>query len=140
MMTENKTEADHYPLLVIGAGIGRTGTTSLKCALEILYQMPCYHMTTVVYEHQNHVQLWIKLYDLMEQDPNGDLPEDVIREIFRGYSSTTDNPGCTIYKQLMKMYPDAKVWLNEILRSICPIQKGLERSVRSNSLLHSDFD
>jgi hypothetical protein len=35
------------PLSVIGAGFGRTGTMSLKLALEQLGFGPCYHMTEV---------------------------------------------------------------------------------------------
>ena len=43
-------------LEVIGAGFGRTGTMSLKVALEELGFGPCYHMT-VVFEHPKHVEL-----------------------------------------------------------------------------------
>ena len=42
---------------IIGAGFGRTGTTSLKAALEELGYGPCYHMTEV-FEHPEHVPLW----------------------------------------------------------------------------------
>src|ERR671926_434210 len=44
-------------LEVIGAGFGRTGTMSLKLALEELGFGPCYHMTEV-FEHPEHVELW----------------------------------------------------------------------------------
>ena len=41
---------------VIGAGFGRTGTLSLKTALEILTGMKCYHMVEVIEnkENKNH--------------------------------------------------------------------------------------
>ena len=33
---------------IIGAGLGRTGTLSLKLALETLGFRPCYHMLEVI--------------------------------------------------------------------------------------------
>ena len=42
---------------VIGAGFGRTGTASLKAALEELGFGPCYHMTEV-FEHPEHADFW----------------------------------------------------------------------------------
>ena len=44
-------------LEVIGAGFGRTGTMSLKVALEELGFEPCYHMSEV-FTHPEHVELW----------------------------------------------------------------------------------
>src|SRR3954451_14109512 len=44
-------------LEVIGAGFGRTGTMSLKVALETLGFGPCYHMSEV-FANPEHVQLW----------------------------------------------------------------------------------
>jgi hypothetical protein len=42
---------------VIGAGLGRTGTSSLQAAMEILGFGPCYHMTEV-FAHPEHVPVW----------------------------------------------------------------------------------
>ena len=44
-------------LKVVGAGLGRTGTHSLKLALERLLDEPCYHMLEV-FEHPEHVGPW----------------------------------------------------------------------------------
>ncbi len=44
-------------LKVIGAGFGRTGTNSLKIALEMLDFGPCYHMTEV-FLHAGHAEMW----------------------------------------------------------------------------------
>ena len=44
-------------LRVVGAGLGRTGTMSLKAALERLLGAPCYHMLEV-FQHADHVALW----------------------------------------------------------------------------------
>src|SRR5919107_2308805 len=43
---------------VIGAGFGRTGTASLKAALEELGFGPCYHMTEV-FANPEHVDFWL---------------------------------------------------------------------------------
>ena len=40
-------------LNVIGAGFGRTGTLSMKCALEYLGLGPCYHMLEVMNRPEN---------------------------------------------------------------------------------------
>lgn len=86
---------------VIGAGFGRTGTMSLKVALKELGFGPCYHMSEV-FEHPEHVPLW-------EAAARGE-PVDW-EELLAGYQSTADWPGCTFYKELMKVYPEAKVLL-----------------------------
>lgn len=44
-------------LNVIGAGFGRTGTESLKRALEMLGYGPCYHMYEVL-PRQERVDMW----------------------------------------------------------------------------------
>ncbi|THD26459.1 Nad dependent epimerase dehydratase [Fasciola hepatica] len=128
-MGADKSLVQDIPLLVIGVSVGRTGTMSLKAALEILYGMPCYHMIEMINKHRNHIKLWSHLFDLMERDPNIDLPDEVISEIFRGYQLVTDNPGCTIYKQLMKLYPEAKLiltvrnpntWIQSIRETVRP--------------------
>ncbi len=86
---------------VIGAGFGRTGTMSLKVALEELGFGPCYHMIEL-FGHPEHVKLW-------EAASQG-KPVDW-EELFSGYRATTDWPACSFYKELMERYPDAKVIL-----------------------------
>jgi len=45
---------------VIGAGFGRTGTSSLKKALEILW-FPCYTMVEVfIYKDRGHPDFWLR--------------------------------------------------------------------------------
>ena len=48
------------PLKVIGAGFGRTGTLSLKIALERIGFGPCYHMMEV-FPRPDHVAKWHRL-------------------------------------------------------------------------------
>jgi hypothetical protein len=43
---------------VVGVGVGRTGTSSLKLALETLLGGPCYHMREVIAHKPEHVRIW----------------------------------------------------------------------------------
>jgi hypothetical protein len=86
---------------VIGAGFGRTGTMSLKVALEELGFGPCYHMIEL-FGHPEHVPVW-------EAASRGQSVD--WEEIFGGYRATTDWPACSFYEELMERYPDAKVIL-----------------------------
>jgi len=88
-------------LKVIGAGFGRTGTLSLKFALEQLGFGPCYHMVEV-FKNQA-ADLW---YEAAEGRP--DWPR-----IFDGYNATVDWPSATFYAELADYYPDAKVILTK---------------------------
>lgn len=87
---------------VIGAGFGRTGTASLKGALEDLGFDKCYHMTEV-FPQPAHIALW--------QAATAGKPVDWDK-LFEGYQATVDWPGATFYKELMAHYPDAKVILS----------------------------
>ena len=53
----NKNSNMH--IKVIGAGVGRTGTASLKLALHIL-GFKSYHMNEVIEQHPSHINLWLK--------------------------------------------------------------------------------
>jgi hypothetical protein len=88
-------------LEVIGAGFGRTGTMSLKVALEELGFGPCYHMSEV-FEHPEHIELW--------RAATQGKPVDW-EQIFGNYRATVDWPGCTFYKELLERSPNAKVIL-----------------------------
>ncbi|MGZ3267781.1 MAG: sulfotransferase family protein [Croceibacterium sp.] len=86
---------------VIGAGLGRTGTMSLKFALEHLGFGPCYHMIEFMAHIPVHLPLWL---DVIEGRPNWDA-------MFDGYASTVDYPGCTYWRELVAKWPEAKVIL-----------------------------
>jgi len=88
-------------LEVIGAGFGRTGTTSLKAALERLGFGPCYHMSEL-FEHPEHLALW-------QAAVRGE-PVDW-DALFDGYRSAVDWPAAAFYEELMERYPEAKVIL-----------------------------
>jgi hypothetical protein len=87
---------------VIGVGLGRTGTLSLKLALEQLGLGPCYHMAELMMNPER-APLWIAAAD---GKPDWEA-------IFKGYSSTTDYPACLYWRELAKAYPDAKLILTK---------------------------
>ena len=88
-------------LKVIGAGFGRTGTLSLKEALEKLGYGPCHHMKEVF---QNADQTEYFYLASMGEPVDWD-------EVFKDYSSAVDWPSVAYYKELSNKYPDAKVIL-----------------------------
>ena len=88
-------------LQVIGAGFGRTGTMSLKVALEQLGFSPCYHMVEV-FAHPEHIALWQAIGDGAPADWEA---------VFGGYRAAVDAPTCEYYEPLMQAYPQAKVVL-----------------------------
>jgi hypothetical protein len=99
-MTEQTAIATSH-IKIIGAGFGRTGTLSMKTALEELGFGPCYHMMEV-FSHPKHAPVW-------EAAAKGETVN--WKELFNGYQATVDWPGCTFYKEFMQIYPDAKVLL-----------------------------
>lgn len=90
-------------LEVIGAGLGRTGTFTLKTALEILGFGPCHHMIEVL-ANPGQVPLWNRATDGEAVD---------WEEVFTGYRAMVDWPGCHFYAELADRYPDAKVILSK---------------------------
>ncbi len=91
---------------VIGAGFGRTGTLSLKAALEKLGYGPCYHMTEIPGKPE-HAAFWEALPDRLDQGEAVDF-----EEVFAGYGATVDFPACVFWRELMEAYPEAKVLLS----------------------------
>jgi Sulfotransferase domain len=87
-------------LEIIGAGFGRTGTMSLKAALEQL-GYPCYHMVECFPKGPEHWRHWEQVG---KSTPDWD-------EVFRGFSATVDFPACTSYAALADYYPAAKIIL-----------------------------
>jgi len=88
-------------LKVIGAGLGRTGTFSLKFALERLGFGPCYHMSEALASVRTSAPLWI---EASRGAPDWD-------RLLEGYGSTCDYPACTFWRELADHYPDAKIIL-----------------------------
>ncbi|MBP2708261.1 sulfotransferase family protein [Microbispora sp. RL4-1S] len=86
---------------VIGVGLGRTGTTSLRVALEQLGFGPCYHMFNIV-EEPRRIHHWL--------DAAEGRPVDWTK-VFAGFTSVVDFPAAAFWRELVAHYPDAKVVL-----------------------------
>jgi hypothetical protein len=90
-------------LQVVGAGLGRTGTVSLRTALERLLAAPCYHMSAVFEHLDDHVPVWHA----------GVRGEPVDWEgVLGGYRATVDWPACAFWRELADTYPGAIVLLS----------------------------
>ena len=89
------------PLEIIGPGFGRTGTNSLKLALERLGFGPCHHMFEVR-DHPEQLPNWVAAARGERVDWD---------DVFRGYRSQVDWPGARYWRELMRHYPKAKVIL-----------------------------
>jgi hypothetical protein len=87
---------------LIGAGFGRTGTLSLKFALEKLGFEKCYHMMEV-HNHPTHRAEWLKVHRGEPIDWNA---------LFDGYRASVDWPSCNFWREQMAQYPEAKVILS----------------------------
>lgn len=90
-------------LRVVGAGLGRTGTTSLKLALEQLLGAPCYHMVEVGKHDNVHADQWAAAYA-------GSMPD--WNELFAGYRAAVDWPAAPFWPQLAEAFPDALILLS----------------------------
>lgn len=90
-------------LRVIGAGLPRTGTMTLKNALETLLGEPCHHMAEVFGRADIDVPAFQAALD-------GDSPD--WRRHFNGYAAVVDWPGSAFYAELAEAFPDAVVVLS----------------------------
>ena len=88
-------------LSVIGAGFGRTGTESMKRALEILGLGPCHHMKEVIADPEQ-TRLWRSI--ARGSEANWD-------EGFAGYNASVDWPSSYFWRELSAHYPDAQILL-----------------------------
>jgi hypothetical protein len=111
-------------LRVIGAGLGRTGTNSLKVALEQLLGGPCYHMFELV-QREEHTPLWEAAVRGEHVDWNA---------LLREYTASVDWPAAAFWPQLRAANPDAFVllstrdsaqtWWESMQRTIVPTLSG----------------
>ncbi len=89
-------------LRVVGAGLGRTGTLSLKVALEKLLGTPCYHMAEV-FPRPDHVEQWTAA-------ARGESV-DWLR-LFSGFGAAVDWPAGAFWAPVSRAYPDALILLS----------------------------
>jgi sulfotransferase family protein len=89
-------------LRVVGAGFPRTGTKSLKEALERLLGGRCYHMVEV-FEHLEHVPVW--------RDTLAGRPP-VWNDFLVEYAAAVDWPASAFWRELVEANPDALIVLS----------------------------
>ncbi|KCZ97394.1 hypothetical protein HPO_15216 [Hyphomonas polymorpha PS728] len=93
---------DKMTLSVISAGFGRTGTLSLKLALEEIGFGPCHHMKEVLENGASQVPLWNAAV--------AGKPD--FEAIYKGYKAAVDWPTAAFWRELAAAYPQAKIILS----------------------------
>ena len=123
------------PLEIIGAGFGRTGTNSLKLALEHLGFGPCHHM----FEVRDNPEL---LPDWEAAARGEGVDWDAV---FVGYRAQVDWPGARYWRELAAHFTDAQViltvrdpdaWFDSVLATIVPFieARGTHSSPHVNAI------
>ncbi|KAI9268303.1 P-loop containing nucleoside triphosphate hydrolase protein [Phascolomyces articulosus] len=92
------------PLEVIGAGFGRTGTDSLRAALNILGYNTHHMFVMLKHEQEQYPELFTEAYEHPEHDIDWD-------KVYTGFNAAVDWPTSSFIKQLLEKYPKAKVLL-----------------------------
>ncbi|TFG97026.1 MAG: sulfotransferase family protein [Myxococcales bacterium] len=114
-------------LEVIGAGFGRTGTLSLKAALEGLGYRKCHHMEAVATSSEQLAH-WHAI--ALGGEPDWE-------QVFDGYRAACDWPSCAYWEPLLGKFPDAKVvlsvrdedrWYHSVATTIYPLSSVVRRS------------
>ena len=105
---------------IIGLGVGRTGTRSLKLAIERLGMGPCHHMEEVLQNQPTQVPLWMAA---LNDDPDWNA-------IYSGYESAVDWPTAGFLRELAVAYPLARFiltvrspesWADSFSQTIYPL-------------------
>lgn len=108
-------------LKVVGPGVGRTGTNSLKLALERLLGGRCHHMWEVGADPERQIPLWTSAIDGREVDWT---------EVMDGFVAQVDWPGASFWPELTDAFPEALVVL-----SVRPAEEWYRSA--SNTILQS---
>ena len=90
-------------LRVVGAGVARTGTNSLKVALEHLLGGRCYHMYEV-FGQDAHVPQWHAAIRGEAVDWDG---------LFAGWVAAVDWPASALWREIADANPDAVILLSQ---------------------------
>lgn len=134
-----KKQVLNEPIRIIGAGLGRTGSSSLRLALqEMGYET--YHMTENV--EKDHMGTWSPAAEAwLTGDTEGYKAN--VRGVLRmlkdnGYNATTDYPACVLYQEMLAEYPNAKVILS-VRDSPEKWAHSIDNSIHRVSVLVSRF-
>ena len=115
-------------LKIIGAGFGRTGTLSMKFALEELGFSACYHMIEVR-KNPGHPKLWSEA-----KNNRGTIDWS---SLFTGYQASVDWPSCNFWREQASAFPDSKIlltlrdpssWYESVMNTIYPSSKKFAES------------
>ncbi len=128
-------------LKVVGAGFGRTGTRSLKSALERLGFGPCHHMFEV---RDNPEQLAYWQAAARGERMDWDL-------VFADYRAQVDWPGARYWRELSAHFADAKVilsvrdpdaWFESVQNTIAPFMnmRGSHSTADTNARAEMGFE
>lgn len=128
-------------LRVIGTGFGRTGTESMRFALNKLGFGPCHHMHEVR-AHSEQLRLW------RAKAAGEDIPW---AQLFEGFQSAVDWPSAYFWRDLVRDFPDAKVllttrtpesWYNSINKTILEVARNNDdpNSLVETLIRHGTFD
>ncbi|KAI0130002.1 hypothetical protein BJ170DRAFT_618409 [Xylariales sp. AK1849] len=96
------------PLRVVAAGLPRAATSSMQAAVEQLGFGPCLHMGNIV-PHASRTQVMINAIKEVDTAKR----QKLIHQLIDGHASLCDMPVCFFMPDLMDMYPDVKVILNQ---------------------------
>lgn len=111
-------------LEVIGAGFGRTGTLSMKAALEHLGYKKCHHMLEV-FPSEKQLNAWHAVGAGAQPDWD---------DIFEGFSASVDFPSSSYWRELSEHYPNAKIilttrsfdsWYESASETIYPVSASI---------------
>ncbi|XP_059095963.1 uncharacterized protein LOC131890601 [Tigriopus californicus] len=124
--TDQKANYDGF--VVIGAGLPRTGTLSMKSALGTLLNGVCYHMMSMIEGSPAESAFWAKAL-------KGGVTPQEWRDFLggRGYRAGVDYPLSRFYRELMEAYPNAKIILTT--RNPETWYKSVKDSIYKGSLI-----
>jgi Sulfotransferase domain len=128
------------PLEIVCRGFGRTGTNSLKLALEHLGFGPCHHM----FEVRDNPEL---LPDWQAAARGERVDWD---KVFRGYRSQVDWPGARYWRELARHFPESKVilsvrdpdaWFDSVQATMAPFiaARGTHPSPHVNAIAEMGY-
>ncbi|KAI8144352.1 P-loop containing nucleoside triphosphate hydrolase protein [Fennellomyces sp. T-0311] len=128
------------PLKVIGAGYGRTGTESLRAALNML-GYSTHHMREMLFTRDGYPEIFQEAYE----HPDHDIDWD---KVYEGYDAAVDWPTAEFVEPLLKKYPDAKVlltyrdpdsWYKSVSNTLNPMANSVmkDSNVEYLNRLHS---
>jgi Sulfotransferase domain len=113
---------------VIGVGFGRTGTMSLKAALERLGAGPCFHMIDLIMGdgRERDLEQWAKVA----------AGEHDWHEVFDGWEATVDWPAAARWREICDAFPDVPVLLN--VREFDGWYRSMQNTIRAAKVTPPD--